>query len=398
MSPAPAAITGVGAVTPLGVGADVLHERWRAGESGLSDGQGVCEDFDPTKVLSRKEVHRTHRFVQLATVAGDEAIRQAWGGELPYAPERISCILGCAFGGTELVCEQYVSYQRGGEDAVWPLTVPASMGNAPTAMLAIRYGFHGESYCITSACAAAAHAIGDGLSKLRLGHADAVIVGGTEAAVTDYFKTAFKQAGALSRLGVSRPFDKRRDGFVMAEGAGILVLEDPDKARERGARILGYVAGAGSTTEAEHMTAPQQSGEVCALAIRRALEDAELTGDDVNYVNAHGTSTQLNDRAETLALKNALGAHAYGVPISAPKSVIGHSIGAAGGTEAVATLLALRDRTAPPTIGLEQPDDGLDLNYLPDSSAPIESNNGRLVAISNSFAFGGHDSTVVITT
>jgi 3-oxoacyl-[acyl-carrier-protein] synthase II len=398
VNPNCAAITGVGAVTPLGAGAEVLHTRWKAGESGLRSGVGMCHEFDPTQVMTRKEVRRTHRFVQLAVMACDEAIQMAWGGQAPYEPERIACILGCAFGGTGLVCEQHTVYQEGGRDAVWTLTVPVSMGNAPAAMLAIRHGLRGESYSISSACAAGTQAIGDALAKLRLGSADAVVAGGTEACVTDYFQALFRQAGALSRSGESRPFDRDRDGFVMGEGAGILILEQPEKALARGAEILGYVAGYASTTDAHHLTAPQQEGEMCARAMSGAIVDAGLAPLNVDYVNAHGTSTQSNDRAETVALRKALGDHAYKVPISAPKSVLGHSIGAAGGVEAVATLMALRDRIAPPTVGLRDPDDGLDLNYVPGKAVPLVSHSAseQLVGISNSFAFGGHNASVVL--
>jgi 3-oxoacyl-[acyl-carrier-protein] synthase II len=305
-----------------------------------------------------------------------------------------------AFGGSDVICEQHKVYEQGGADAVWTLTVPLAMANASPAALAIRYGLRGESNCVGSACAAAAQAIGEGLKSIRLGESDACVVGGAEAALTPYFQAGFAAAGALSRSGISRPFDRNRDGFVMGEGAGILVLEDPDRARERGAEILGYLAGFASTTDAHHMTAPDENGGMCAHAIRRSLADAGVEPHDVSWVNAHGTSTQTNDRAETGALKAALGDHAYRIPVSAPKSVLGHSIGAAGGVEAVATVMALRDGMAPPTVGLEEPDEGLDLDYVPGSAAPIQAQNGsgKLVAISNSFAFGGHNATLTITT
>jgi 3-oxoacyl-[acyl-carrier-protein] synthase II len=396
----PVAITGAGAVSPLGVGAAALHERWAAGDCAIEDGIARCRDFDPTDVLSRKDARRMHRFVQLGVAAAEEAIQTAWGGELPYPPERIACMLGVAFGGTELVCDQFVLHEREGADAVWTLTVPVAMANAAAAALAIRHGFRGETHSIGSACAASSQAIGEGTRLIRLGVADAVVVGGTESCVNPFMQAAFRSAGALSRLGLSRPFDHRRDGFVLGEGAGVLVLEDADRARERGAEVLGYVAGFASTTDGEHLTAPHPTGELCALAISTALQDAGIAPQEVDWVNAHGTSTLSNDRAETMALKTALGPRAYEVPISAPKSAIGHSIGAAGGVEAVATLMALRAGVAPPTVGLEQPEEGLDLNYVPGGSVPLtpQNGNGRLVAISNSFAFGGHNATLVITT
>jgi 3-oxoacyl-[acyl-carrier-protein] synthase II len=280
------------------------------------------------------------------------------------------------------------------------LTVPVSMPNALPAILAMRKGFRGETGSIATACASSAQAIGVGLRMIRAGSADAVIVGGAESSINEYGLALFRNAGALSRTGICRPFDRRRDGFVMGEGAGVMVLEHPERARQRSAEILGYVSGYASTTDGYHLTASEPSGEVCAAAIKGAIADAELEPGDVDYVNAHGTSTPDNDRSETNALKLALGEHAYEVPVSSTKSVVGHSIGAAGGVEAIATLLSLRNRVAPPTIGLEEPEEGLDLDYVPGESKPLQARNGegRLVAVSNSFAFGGHNAVLVITT
>lgn len=397
MTLAPAAITGVGAVTPLGVGAEHLHTRWVQGNSGIEDGTGVCRDFDPTAALSRKAARRMHRFAQLAVLAAQEAIDQSWGSDLPYPPERIACYLGSAFGGTEVACEQTQVYERSGADAVWTLTIPVAMANAAPALIALRHGLQGESFSIASACAAGAQAIGVGLRALRLGEADAVVVGGADACVTDFFQIAFRQAGALSQTGVSRPFDRRRDGFVMGEAAGILVLEHPDRVAERGGTVLGHIAGFASTTDAHHLTAPDQTAGPSVRAIRNALSDAGLEPDDVDYVNAHGTSTPANDRVETHALKVALGRRAYEIPVSAPKSVLGHSMGAAGAVEAITALMALRHRTAQPTVGLEEPEEGLDLDYAQGGAVALDSNGSSLVGISNSFAFGGHNVTVVLT-
>ena len=399
MSRGPAAITGVGAVTPLGVGADVLHERWANGDCGLSDGVGVCDDFDSSDLLSRKEARRTERFAQLGLMAAEEAIQAAWGDECPYEPHRVACLIGVAFGGMETMSGQYNMMEAEGTDSVWVLTVPVSMPNALPALLAMRKGFRGETGSIATACASSAQAIGAGLRMLRGQDADAVIVGGAEACVHEFGLALFRNAGALSRSGICRPFDRRRDGFVMGEGAGILVLEDPDKAAERGADVLGEVAGYASTTDGYHLTASEPTGHVCATAITEALSDAGLKPEVVDYVNAHGTSTPDNDRSETGALKLALGEHAYQVPISSTKSAVGHSIGAAGGVEAIATLLALRNRVVPPTLGLEEPEDGLDLDYVPGESRQLATSNGNgsLVAISNSFAFGGHNAVLVVT-
>jgi len=402
VSGTPAAITGVGAVTPLGDGAETLFERWRDGVCGLENGVGACSEFDPEQMMSRKEARRTDRFVQFALVACDEALQAAWGDDCPYEPHRVACVLGVALGGTEVLFNQYNNLNDRGQEYVWPLTVPVTMPNAPPAVLAMRHGFHGETCSIASACSSSAQAIGEGLRMIRLDEADAVIVGGAEACLTEYVLTLFRNAGALSRSGNCRPFDKRRDGFVMGEGAGILVLERPEAAEQRGADVLGYVAGYGSSTDGHHLSAPEESGRFAANSMAAALRNAGLAAEDVSYVNAHGTSTQANDLAETRAVKLALGECAYKIPVSSTKSVVGHSIGAAGGVEAVATLMALRHRQAPPTVGLEEPDEeqGLDLNYVPGSPQPIEAQNGngRLVALSNSFAFGGHNATVAITT
>jgi 3-oxoacyl-[acyl-carrier-protein] synthase II len=403
MNRMPAAITGVGAVSPLGIGADALHRKWKAGVSGIADGVGACAEFQATDYMTRKEARRTDRFVHFAIAACQEATESAWGGELPYDRDRIACVLGVSFGGTGVICEQYDNLKTEGADSVWTMTAPVAMPNAPPAVLAIRHGFRGETNSVASACASSAQAMALALRMLRLDEADAVITGGTEACLSELILAAFRTAGALSPTGISRPFDVDRDGFVMGEGAGILILERPDAAERRGAPILGYLAGAASTTDAHHITAPDKSGEPCALAMTRALADAGLGPGDVDWVNAHGTSTRSNDRAETKAIKLALGEHAYKIPVTAPKSVIGHLIGAAGAVEAVATVSALRDGAAPPTVGLRQPEDGLDLNYAPGAPVALSANGGnggrgRRVALSNSFAFGGHNASLVIST
>ncbi|HEY8778467.1 MAG TPA: beta-ketoacyl-[acyl-carrier-protein] synthase family protein [Solirubrobacterales bacterium] len=400
MSSEPAAITGVGAVTPLGIGADTLFEKWSQGVSGLENGVGTCKEFDSGDIVSRKEARRTERFAQLGLMAADEALTAAWGDDLPYDPRRVACVTGVAFGGMETMYRQLDVMEMRGADAVWVLTVPVAMPNALPAILAMRKGFRGETGSIATACASSAQAIGAGLRMLRADSADAVIVGGAESSLNEYGLALFRNAGALSRSGICRPFDRRRDGFVMGEGAGVLVLEHADSARQRSADVLGYVAGYASTTDGYHLTASEPSGEVCAVAIEEALKDADLKPEDVDYVNAHGTSTPDNDRSETNALKLALGQHAYKIPTSSTKSVVGHSIGAAGAVEAIATLLSLRNGVAPPTIGLEEPEEGLDLDYVPFESKPLETGNGDgpIVALSNSFAFGGHNAVLVITT
>jgi 3-oxoacyl-[acyl-carrier-protein] synthase II len=397
-------ITGVGAVTPLGVGAQALIDRWTAGDCGIEDGLARCDDFEPTVSLSQREVHRSDRYTQLAIVAADEAVADAgWDGGLACEPERIACITGTGVGGLGTTEEQTEVRLKSGVRRVSPLTVPCLMPNASSAALAMRYGLGGPNFTTVSACAAGAHAIGTSVRLIQDGDADAVLAGGIEAALTPLGIASFKNMGATSRCGISRPFDARRDGFVIGEGAAILVLEEAGLARARGARVLGRVLGYGATVDGYHLTAPEPSGESAARAIALALADAGIGAHELDYVNAHGTSTPLNDRSETQALKTALGADAMRVPVSSAKSAIGHTLGAAGAIEAVATVLALRRRVAPPTLGYEEPEEGLDLDYVPGSSRdlhPIDGGNGgngaTAVGISNSFGFGGHNAVLCL--
>lgn len=391
-------ITGMGAVTPLGVGARTLHERWSAGECGIEDGEAACADFDPTSVMSTKEARRSDRFTQFAVVACAEALAEAgWEDGPPYEAERIGCILGTGIGGIGTLEANHQKLLEQGAGHVSPLAVPLMMGNAGAASLSMRYGLRGVSYGIVSACAAGSHAIGAAARAIQAGDTDAMVTGGSEAALTPLSKAAFEALDAMSDEGVSRPFDARRDGFIMGEGAGVLVLEEEEAARARGATVLGEVLGYASTSDAHHITAPDPEGTGAAEALKGALRDAGLEPGDIDYVNAHGTSTPLNDLSETNALKAALGDHAYKIPVSSTKSVIGHLLGAAGAVEAVATILALRDRVAPPTVGYEQPDEGLDLDYVPGSARPLELANGRPpIALSDSFGFGGHNAVLCL--
>jgi 3-oxoacyl-[acyl-carrier-protein] synthase II len=387
-------ITGVGAVSPLGVGARTLHERWSAGVVGIEDGEGAASEFNPTDHLSIKEARRADRFTQFAIVAGDEALAEAgwdYKGELPYERTKVASILGTGIGGIgtlergkEILIEQ-------GAPRVPPLTVPLMMSNAAPGMLAMRYGLLGDTFGTVSACSASAHAIAQATRMIQYGDADAVITGGSEAALTPLSKAAFAALDAVSNTGISRPFDARRDGFVMGEGAAVLVLEDAERARERGARVLATVRGFGATSDAHHLTAPHPEGAGAAAAIAKALADAGLQAEEVDYINAHGTSTPLNDRAETMAIKAALGDHAAAVPVSSTKSAIGHLLGAAGAVEATATILALRDRVAPPTLGWEEREEGLDLDYVPGEARALATNGRPPVALSNAFGFGGHN-------
>ena len=394
------AITGLGAVTPLGVGASPLHERWAAGESGIEDGLGRCREFEPTDHLTRRQARRTDRFTQLALVAAAEAAEAAGLEDAPYAAEDVGCVIGTGIGGIGTIEVEHATLRDKGQGSVSPLCVPQMMANAAAGTLAIQHDLRGECYGTVSACAAGAQALGAAARMVEHGDARACLAGGTEAAITPLAMAAFAEMGATSESGISRPFDRRRDGFVMGEGAGVMVLEDAASAEARGAEILGYLSGYGATADAHHLTAPEPSGEGAARAIDRALADAEVSPDEVAYVNAHGTSTPLNDRSETEALKRALGAEAPRIPTSSTKSSIGHLLGAAGAVEAVATLQALRARTAPPTLNLEEPDEDLDLDYVPGEARPLngrgEGNGRGPIGISDSFGFGGHNVVLCI--
>jgi 3-oxoacyl-[acyl-carrier-protein] synthase II len=390
-------VTGIGAVTPLGVGARTLHERWTAGTSGIEDGEGACTEFEPTEHLSVKEVRRADRFTQFALVSSDEALKEAgWDGELPYDPARIGSIIGTGIGGIGTLTHNHQVLLEQGAGKVSPLSIPLMMGNAGAGAVAMRHNLRGPSFATLSACAAGSHAIGEATKLIQSGGADAVVTGGSEAALVPLARAAFAALDALSDSGISRPFDVRRDGFVMGEGAAILILEDGEKARERGASILAYVRGYGATSDAYHLTAPDKEGAGAAEAMRIALADAELSPEDVVYVNAHGTSTPLNDRSETKALKAALGDAVKDIPVSSTKSAIGHLLGAAGAVEAVATILALRDRIAPPTLGHEQPEEGLDLDYVPGKARPLDIDGKPAVGLSNAFGFGGHNAVLCL--
>ncbi len=399
-------ITGIGAVTPLGVGARPLHEEWAAGVCGIEDGAGRCSAFDPSEFLSVKEARRLDRVSQFAVVAADEALAQAgWGGpatnggaaERPYDPFRVGCVIATGIGGIATVEANHDLMREKGAARVSPLGVPMYMPNAPAAAVSMRHGLQGQMYGVVSACSGGAHAIGSAVRMIQYGDADAVVAGGAEATLTEFGFACFNALQALSPTGSSRPFDLRRDGFVMGEGAGVLVLEEAEAARARGATILGEVAGYGSTSDAHHLTAPEPTGRPASRAIGMALADAGVSAADLAYVNAHGTSTQLNDAAETAALKLALGERAGDIPVSSTKSAIGHLLGAAGAVEAVATLQALNERLIPPTLGYEVPDPELDLDYVPGQARPLQPvNGGPPVAVSNSFAFGGHNVALVI--
>jgi 3-oxoacyl-[acyl-carrier-protein] synthase II len=391
-------VTGLGAVTPLGIGASTLHDRWAQGVCGIADGAGVCRDYKAKDFLSIKEARRLDRFAQFAVIASSEAVAQAgWEGEPPYDPLRTGCVIATGIGGIDTVETQHDVMRDRGAKMVSPLGIPQYMPNAAAAAVSMKHALRGQSYGVVSACASGGHALGSAMRMIQYGDADAVVCGGAEATLTEFGFACFNSMQALSPTGISRPFDLRRDGFVMGEGAGMVVLEEAEAAAARGATVLGEVAGYGSTSDAFHLTAPEPTGGAASRAIELALTDAGATPADVDYVNAHGTSTQLNDAAETAALKRALGEDARRVPISSTKSAIGHLLGAAGAVEAVATLRTLITGVIAPTLGYEVPDPELDLDYVPGEARPLITGNGHPpLAISNSFAFGGHNVALAI--
>ena len=391
-------VTGIGAVTPLGVGARTLHERWTAGDLGHRGRRGRvhASSSPPSSSPSRRCAGPTASPSSPSSRPTRRSRRPAGTASCPTTPRRIGCIIGTGIGGIGTLTHNHQVLLEQGPGKVSPLSIPLMMGNAGAGAVSMRHKLLGPSFATLSACAAGSHAIGEAAKLIQSGDADAVVTGGSEAGLVPLARAAFSALDALSKTGISRPFDVRRDGFVMGEGAAVLILEDGEKARERGANILAYVRGYGATSDAYHLTAPDKEGAGAAQAMRVALADAELQPADVVYVNAHGTSTPLNDRAETKAIKAALGDAAKDIPVSSTKSAIGHLLGAAGAVEAVATILALRDRIAPPTLGHEQPEEGLDLDYVPGKARPLDIDGKPAIGLSNAFGFGGHNAVLCL--
>lgn len=404
-----AVITGLGAVTSLSCKVDDLFARLLAGESGIHPLRifdtaefkvrfgGDIYDWDPQEYLPPKEIKRIDRFTQFAIVAGTDAIRDAG---LDLAQEdlfRCGVILGSGIGGLGEIEEQMFRLFSKGPDRVSPFTVPKMMLNAAGGNLAIQFGLKGVNYSVATACASATNAIGDALRSIQNGESDVVITGGTEAAMTRMGLSAFTNIKALSSrnenpAAASRPFDRDRDGFVLSEGAGLLVFEELEHARRRNARIYAEVLGFGASCDAGHITQPDELGTGASYAMSQALRDARVNPQDVGYINAHGTSTPLGDKAETLAVKRVFGDHARKVSISSTKSQIGHSLGASGGVELVVTVKSLVQGTIAPTINLENPDPECDLDYTPNQARELRFRT----AMSNSFGFGGHNASVII--
>ncbi|HEU5437686.1 MAG TPA: beta-ketoacyl-ACP synthase II [Ktedonobacterales bacterium] len=402
------AITGIGMVTPVGNDTASTWAALREGCSGIKPITGFdtsrhdvkiageVKDFDPLNYMDRKEVRRTERFIHFAIAAARQAVADA-GLDIAPITDEVGVVIGSGSGGLGVLEEQFhVLFERGA-DRVSPLFITQMVCDMAAGHVSMALGARGPNFATVSACATGANAIGEAYEIIKRGDARAMLAGGTEAGITPMTLAAFGQMHALSTRNdeptrASRPFDNRRNGFVMGEGAGIVILEDLDHARARGAPIYAEVLGYASTADAHHITEPAPGGAGLARALRRALKKADVAPERVGYINAHGTSTRFNDRDETAAIRTVFGEHAYRLAVSSTKSMTGHLMGAAGGVEIAFTALALRDGVLPPTINYEEPDPDCDLDYVPNRArtAQIE------VALSNSMGFGGHNAVVVL--
>lgn len=402
-------ITGMGALTPLGNSVDSFWEAMMRGESGaapitLFDTESfptkfACElkGFDARQILGSKAVNRLDRFAQFALVAAEQAVHDAGlDDDLPQAvKDRIGVVFGSGIGGLETFQKQTSIHLEKGPRRISPFFIPMMIPDIASGHISMKYGFRGPNYCIVSACATGNNNIGDAYMLIRQGQADAILSGGSEASVTELGVGGFNALRALSTrnddpAGASRPFDAGRDGFVLGEGAGALVLEELDHALNRGARIYAEIIGVGMSADAYHMTAPDPEGDGAALAMYSLFRDAGLKGEEVDYLNMHGTSTPLGDVAETKAVKHVFGDHAYAMSLSSTKSMTGHLLGAAGAVEAIAAILAIMHDRVPPTINFEEADPACDLDYT--FNEPKD--RTVRVAVSNAFGFGGHNTSV----
>lgn len=402
-------VTGIGVVTPIGIGADALWDGLMSGRSGASqitqfDASSLpvtiaseAQDFDASAYMQAREVARTDRFTQMGLAAAQMAVEDAGASDLPVEPERVGVIVGSGIGGLATIEREHDALKAGGPRRVSPFMVPKLMPNAAAGAIAMRFGYKGLNYAPSSACATGAHAIGEAYTAIRAGMTDVMLAGGSEAAITPLAVAAFTRMGALSSRNedpqrASRPFDAHRDGFVFGEGAGVLVLERRDVAERRGARILAVLVGYGASADAYHVTQPDPEGAGATLAMRGALKDAGLTPEDIDYLNAHGTSTPYNDRIETSAIKTALGPESKRVAVSSTKSQMGHLLGAAGAVEAAICTLALDRGVIPATANYEEPDPDCDLDYVIEGPR-----KEKLDAVmSNSFGFGGQNACLVL--
>jgi 3-oxoacyl-[acyl-carrier-protein] synthase II len=401
-------VTGMGVVSPVG---NSVAEAWRnvsAGKSGIASINrfdttdleihfgGEVKNLDVTSVLTHREIRRTDRVSQMALIAAAEAISNSGLIVTSGNHYEIGCLIGTGIGGIETMIDAGKVLLERGVSSIRPLTVPMSIPDSPSSQISMRYGLRGPVFSISTACATGNNCIGEATRIIQRGDAKAVLAGSCEAALVDLCIASFHNMNALSQRNdaperASRPFDIQRDGFVLAEGAGVLVLESLEHALERGAKIYAEIIGYGHTSDAHHVTAPLENGESAARAIQLAMNDAQLSAQDINYINAHGTSTILNDRSETKAIKKVFGKHSYYTPISSTKSVTGHMMAAAGSVEAVFTIMAIQNDFIPPTINLDSPDPECDLDY----TAHYGKHQAVNYAMSNSFGFGGHNAVLL---
>ncbi len=397
----------MGAITPVGNDVPSVWDSLTHGRGGIgritrfdpapyeSQIAGEVKDFDVTKYMDRKDARRTDRFSQLAVGAAAQALEDS-KLEITRSPDRAGVAIATGVGGLETLIDQVRVMEQRGPSRLSPFLVPMLMANAGAAQVSLQFGLQGPNVAHVSACASSAHSIGESAEMIRRGQADVMVAGGSEAAILPLAIGAFSTMHAMSRRNddpehASRPFDKERDGFVLSEGAAVVVLEDRDHALARGARIYGELVGYGATADAYHITSPSPEGEGLARAMQMALDQAAMGPAEVDYINAHGTSTQANDREETAAIKAVFGEHAYKLAVSSTKSMTGHLLGAAGAVEAIACLLAMRDGCLPPTINYEHPDPALDLDFVPNTARKARITS----ALSNSMGFGGHNASLL---
>jgi 3-oxoacyl-[acyl-carrier-protein] synthase II len=401
-------ITGVGLVSPLGIGTEDTWQAVRSGKSGIGpitafDAKdfacriaGEVKGFDPAKYIEKKEIKKMGRFIQFAIAAADCALSSSGLKVDATNEENVGVYIGSGIGGFEVIEREHKALLEHGPRRISPFFIVATIVNLASGQVSIRSGAKGPNSATATACTTSAHSIGDSFRIIQRGDADAMICGGTEACITPMGIGGFAAARSLSTRNneperASRPWDKCRDGFVVGEGAGILMLEELETARRRGARILAEMVGYGMSADAHHVTAPPEDGDGAYRVMRNALRDAGLAPAQIDYINAHGTSTELGDRIETMAIKRCFGEQAYKIPVSSTKSMTGHLLGGAGGLEAGLTVLAIRDQVAPPTINYENPDPDCDLDYIPNQARPLKIQH----ALSNSFGFGGTNGALI---
>ena len=401
-------ITGIGTVCPVGLNADQAWENLLAGRHGVGPIQAFdttnsevkvaaeVKGFDPLQYFDKKELRRTDRYNQFAVAAAVQAIEDCGTRFEDLDPFRVGVIVGSGIGGFQTIESEYSKFLEKGGNRVSVFFVPMMITNMAAGTVSMRFGFKGVNYAPVSACSTSAHAVGEAFRNIKHGYADACVTGGAEAAITEFAMAGFNNMSALTKTEdadrASIPFDKERSGFVMGEGGAMLVLEELEHAKARGAHIYAEIAGYGATGDAYHMTSPDPEGEGASHAMRFAMQEAGLAPEQVGYVNAHGTSTGLNDKYETIAIKKAFGDHAKALAISSTKSMTGHLLGAAGAIEAIVCAKALEEGVLPPTAGYRVPDEDCDLDYVTEGARKVQVE----AAISNSLGFGGHNASLCL--